>query len=144
MTDQPLAGWTVLIVDDDADNLGVAAEYLQFIGASVHTALDGIEGLAVLEGIDPTVILLDLSMPNMDGWQMLRRVRKQERTRSVPVIALTAHAMTQDRERVFAHGFNGYITKPFMLATLLDELKRWVTEAQSTNGSSTAAGSGVS
>ena len=140
MTDQPLAGWTVLIVDDDADNLGVAAEYLQFVGATVRTALDGIEGLAKLEGIEPTIILLDLSMPNMDGWQMLSRIREQERTRSVPVIALTAHAMQQDRERVFAHGFNGYITKPFMLTTLLDEMKRWVAKAQSANGSSPVKG----
>ena len=144
MTGQPLADWTILIVDDDADNLGVAAEFLQFVGADVYTAVDGVEGLSVLERISPTVILMDLSMPNMDGWQMLNRVREQKRTRPIPVIALTAHAMAQDRERVFAHGFNGYITKPFLLVTLLDEMKRWVTEARSADGPSSAMGSGAS
>ena len=130
-------------MDDDADNLGVAAEFLQFVGADVYTAVDGVEGLSVLERISPTVILMDLSMPNMDGWQMLNRVREQKRTRPIPVIALTAHAMSSDRQRVFEHGFNGYITKPFMLTTLLDEMKHWVAEGQSADGSSAAAGSGV-
>lgn len=144
MMNKQLAGWTVLIVDDDADNLGMAAEYLQFLGAEIHTATDGSEGLATLEKITPTVILLDLSMPNMDGWQMLTRVRENARTRPLPVIALTAHAMTQDRDRVFAHGFNGYITKPFMLETLLDEMKRWVAEAQAAGGSTPAQEAGSS
>jgi len=141
--EQELAGWTILVVDDDADNLGMLAEYLQFVGAQVYTAMNGIEGLAELEKIAPTVILLDLSMPNMDGWQMLTCVREDERTRPLPVIALTAHAMSQDRERVFKHGFNGYITKPFMLDDLLEEMKRWVAEAQSASGSTSAQGTGT-
>lgn len=124
-----LVGWTILIVDDDADNLGVVAEFLQFLGAAVYTAQDGVEGLAKLEKCDPTVILLDLSMPNMDGWQMFKKLRADPRWESVPVIALTAHAMVQDRDRVQAEGFDGYITKPFMLTTLLADLKEWVAKA---------------
>lgn len=129
-----LVGWTILIVDDDADNLGVVAEYLQFLGAAVHTAQDGVEGLAELERCDPTVILLDLSMPNMDGWQMFREVRGDPRWAAVPIIALTAHAMAQDRDRVMDEGFDGYITKPFMLTSLLADLKEWVAKAQAAGG----------
>jgi CheY-like chemotaxis protein len=128
--DPDFANWNVLIVDDDLDNLGVAEEYFEFLGATVRTAHDGEKGMAALEEFTPTVILLDLSMPNMDGFQMLARVKDNPDTESIPVIALTAHAMPSDRERAMASGFDGYITKPFILSTLLSEIKHWLSQAQ--------------
>src|SRR5690349_8829113 len=94
--------WRVLIVDDDADNLTLAAEYLKYVGANVRTATDGLEGLAAARDFMPTIILADLSMPNMDGWTMFEKIRADASLAGIPVIALTAHAMPQDRDRVVA------------------------------------------
>jgi CheY-like chemotaxis protein len=119
-----VSDWKVLIVDDDSDNLGVACEFLEFLGATVHTAGNGEEGLDSLKDFEPTVILLDLSMPVMDGWQMIAKLKENEKLAAFPVIALTAHAMAQDRERVIEAGFDGHITKPFLLTSLIDDIKR--------------------
>jgi len=118
------ANWTVLIVDDEPDNLSIPREVLTFNGAQVYTAADGIEGLEVLKTVTPTFILLDLSMPNMDGWEMLRQIRANPKTARIPVIALTAHAMSGDQEKVMTAGFDGYIAKPFWLPTFWSEIER--------------------
>lgn len=117
------SNWTVLIVEDEPDNLAVAMKVLSFSGATVFTAEDGVEGLKVLEKVLPTFILMDLSMPNMDGWEMLKAIREKPDTAQLPVIALTAHAMTGDKDKALEAGFNGYITKPFRIGTLMSEIK---------------------
>lgn len=119
-----VSSWTVLIVDDQPDNLAIARKVLGFGGAAIHTAENGVQGLAVLETITPSFVLLDLSMPEMDGWEMLRRMREKVETQDIPVIALTAHAMAGDRERVMEAGFDGYIAKPFRLSTFMSEILR--------------------
>jgi two-component system, cell cycle response regulator DivK len=120
--------WKVLLIDDDLDNLGVAQQYFRFMGAQVEVAKDGIEGLEVLKRYTPTFILLDLSMPRMDGWEMLKQVRQNPETAALPVIALTAHAMAEDRTRVLAAGFDSYITKPIILTTLMSGIVDCLTE----------------
>ena len=115
--------WTVLIVDDEPDNLRVAQKVLSFGGADVHIAGNGIEGLAVLDSLKPTFILLDLSMPEMDGWEMFERTRANDKFADMPIIALTAHAMTGDRERIEAVGFDGYIPKPFRINSFMDDIQ---------------------
>jgi two-component system cell cycle response regulator DivK len=124
--DPNIASWTVLIVDDEPDNIGVAEKILTFFGAKVYTARDGVEGLHLLETITPTFILLDLSMPRMDGWRMLEELRANPTTATLPVIALTAHAMQGDRERVLEAGFDDYIAKPFRLESFLTQVKECV------------------
>ena len=114
--------WTVLIVDDEPDNREIAQTLLSFSGVKVHTAVHGADGLKLLEDISATFILLDLSMPIMDGWEMFKAVRANPKTQNVPVIALTAHAMAGDRERVFEAGFDGYIAKPFRIGNFMPEL----------------------
>lgn len=121
--DPEIQGWKILVVDDDEDNRNVASQYLGFLGADVRTADDGEAGLAALASFRPTFILLDLSMPQMDGWEMHRRLRADPATAPIPVIALTAHAMQEDTERAIACGFNGYITKPFLLDSLIADIK---------------------
>jgi len=124
MISEEIKDWTVLIVDDEPDNLGVAQKVLLFNGADVHIARNGLEGLTILNDITPTFILLDLSMPEMDGWEMFEKVRTMPNLLTVPVIALTAHAMAGDKERVLEAGFDGYISKPFRINTLLDEIQK--------------------
>ncbi|MBI5667301.1 MAG: response regulator [Chloroflexi bacterium] len=119
-----VADWTVLIVDDEPDNRVIAEKVLSFNGAKVSTAENGRLGLAALETLSPSFILLDLSMPEMDGWEMLKCLRADSRWSAIPVIALTAHAMLGDRERVMQAGFDGYIAKPFRLSTFMAEILR--------------------
>jgi CheY-like chemotaxis protein len=115
--------WVVLAVDNEQDNLDVIAKVLSFEGAKVYTAMNGIEGLAMLEIVTPTFILLDLSMPHMDGWEMLEKLRANPVIKHLPVIALTAHAMDGDRDRALEAGFDGYVTKPFRIGTLLNAIQ---------------------
>lgn len=113
---QGVEDWVVLIVDDDPDNLEVASSILTWQKATVHTAQGGQEGLALLENIQPTLILLDLSMPHLDGWAMIEQIRSNPRIAQTPVIALTAHALADDRFRIQSSGFDGYIIKPFRIS----------------------------
>jgi CheY-like chemotaxis protein len=123
-----IQNWNVLIVDDEPDNVGVAQKILRYNGAEVQIAGNGIEGLALLETLTPTFILLDLSMPEMDGWEMFARMRELTRSKKIPVIALTAHAMSGDKEKVLNAGFNGYISKPFRIASFLEDINRCLSE----------------
>ena len=120
--DEP-STWKVLIVDDNADNLGVASQLLSFLGAEVHAAQSGSEGLQILETLQPTFVLLDLTMPGMDGWEVLKTIQANPKIASTVVIALTGHAMQEELDRVKAAGFNGYITKPYMMAIFLNRIK---------------------
>jgi len=117
-----LAGWPVLIVDDEEDSLEVASFILGFYGAEVHIARNGREGLAVARQVRPEFILSDLSMPDMDGWEMLRELSMTPATQHIPVIALTAHAMRGDRERAIGAGFHNYLTKPLTAKTFIHQL----------------------
>lgn len=119
-----ISSWVVLAVDDEADNLTLVTKVLTFKGAQVHTATNGQEALDMLKTLQPSLILLDLSMPVMDGWEMFKQLRANPGLQRVPVIALTAHAMVGDKERILAAGFDGYISKPFRLNTFLAEIMR--------------------
>lgn len=114
-----LNGSVILIVDDQQDNIIVAQTVLEFHGARVHVARNGREGLALLETIQSTAILLDLSMPVMNGWEMIEHLRGRAGLATVPVIAVTAHAMHGDRYRILKAGFDEYIAKPYDIHDLV-------------------------
>lgn len=118
--------WCVLVVDDVADNLSVVQAVLEFHGAEVHSAHNGIEGLQLVETLKPNLILLDLSMPGMDGWEMLQHLQENPLTASISVIALTANAMEGVKAKVVEAGFAGYIVKPFSVMTLIDDIKKMI------------------
>ncbi len=135
MRDQNLAisnpsQWMVLVVDDEPDNREIAETLLSFSGVKVRTAVHGEAGLKLLEDISPTFVLLDLSMPVMDGWEMHKLMRDNPKTQNIPVIALTAHAMAGDRDRVFQAGFDGYIAKPFRIGSFMSELIGCLTKVE--------------
>lgn len=111
--------WIVLIVDDHYDNIIVAQTTLEYYGATVHIAQDGQAALALLQEINPTLILLDLSMPNMNGWELIKHIHQMPKLAAVPTIAVTAHAMSQDRAKVLEAGFDDYVSKPYDLRKLV-------------------------
>ncbi len=118
-----LSTWSVLLVDDEPDNLEVVAETLGYFGVTVRTAENGERGMEVLRDFLPSMILMDLSMPKMDGWKMRSCVKADPRTAHIPVVALSAHAMVGDKERAIAAGFDGYLTKPINVPTLMEDLR---------------------
>ncbi len=124
MIDWPnVATWRVLFVDDEPDNLEVVAETLEFYGAEVCTALNGQEALAHLADFLPNLIITDLSMPIMDGWQLRTNIKANATLQNIPILALSAHAMAGDKERALAAGFDGYVTKPVNIHTFLDDIR---------------------
>lgn len=134
-TPEPIRGdirnWTILVVDDTPDNLMVARAALNFFNVQVHTANSGEEGLRLARQVKPTLILLDIKMPHMSGWEMLQAIRQDESLANTLVIAITAYAMDNDREKALAAGFDGYISKPFDLFTFVAEVERIALECMS-------------
>jgi CheY-like chemotaxis protein len=120
---QDVTTWHILVVDDEQDNLEVVAETLEYKGATVQTAINGEDALKVLESFSANLILTDLSMPVMDGWKMRYQIKSNENLRDIPVIALSAHAIAGDQQRALEVGFNGYLTKPVNIHTLLDDIR---------------------
>ncbi len=134
MTDnKSCAGWTIVIVDDQFDNVAVAQTVLEFLGAEVHVARNGREGLALLEHVTPTAILLDLSMPVLSGWDMFEQLHRRPDMKHVPIIAVTAHAMDGDRHRVLEAGFDDYISKPYDIHILSERIQAALERKQRVN-----------
>jgi two-component system, cell cycle response regulator DivK len=120
---QDTSTWRIMLVDDEPDNLEVVAETLEYRGAVVKTAQNGKEALEVLENFEPNLILTDLSMPVMNGWEMRARIKSQPKLSSVPVLAISAHAIAGDSDRALEAGFDGYMTKPVKINTLVDDIR---------------------
>jgi CheY-like chemotaxis protein len=120
---QDISTWCVLVVDDEPDNLEVLAETLEFKGALVQTAMNGQKGLDTLMDFAATLVLTDLSMPVMNGWQMRTQIKSNPNTSQIPIVALSAHAIAGDKERALEAGFDGYLTKPINIHTLLDDIR---------------------
>lgn len=120
--EQRLAGWRVVLVEDDPNSLNIMERLLGFHGATIYSALNGELGLAAARQEVPDFIVTDLSMPVMDGWTMIQRLREDPTTQNIPIVTLTAHAMIEDRERAMALGANHYLTKPLNARTFIDEL----------------------
>jgi two-component system cell cycle response regulator DivK len=119
-TDTPL----VLIVDDYAEGREICAEYLAFRGFRVATAEDGIDAIAKTRELLPDVILMDLSLPRLDGWEASRTLKEDDRTRHIPIIALTAHALSSARDRAVAAGCDSVVTKPCLPRRLEAEVRK--------------------
>ncbi|HUP43596.1 MAG TPA: response regulator [Thermoanaerobaculia bacterium] len=104
----------VLVVDDFAAGRELCAEYLLYRGYEVATAADGAEALERAFALRPDAILMDLSLPEIDGWEATRRLRADRRTRAIKIIALTAHALETERDRALAAGCDEVVTKPIV------------------------------
>jgi two-component system, cell cycle response regulator DivK len=105
----------ILLVDDDEDNLLLLSYALEPLNCAILTASDGVSALSLSRTYQPDLILLDVLMPYMDGTEVVSRLRKDPTMKKTPVIAVTALAVADDRERLLLAGFNDYISKPYML-----------------------------
>jgi CheY-like chemotaxis protein len=120
-------GWDIVAIDDEEDSLMVIEVILMEYGANVHTASDGEGGLNLIRSVRPKFVISDLSMPVLDGWGVIHKMKLDPVLKDIPAIALTAHAMVGDRERAMAAGFHDYLTKPLSVDTFIqDVMKRLV------------------
>jgi CheY-like chemotaxis protein len=113
----------LLLVEDNEDNRDMLSRRLIRKGYEVSMAVDGADGVAKAQAERPDLILMDMSLPIMDGWEATRQVKADPRTAATPVIALTAHAMAGDREKAVAAGCDDYDTKPVDLPRLLAKIE---------------------
>jgi two-component system, cell cycle response regulator DivK len=113
----------ILLVEDNEMNRDMLSRRLQKQGYQVVIAVDGEEGVAKAQSEAPALILMDMSLPGVDGWEATRRLKAAPQTQKIPVIALTAHAMTDDRDKAMAAGCDDFDTKPVELPRLLSKIQ---------------------
>jgi two-component system cell cycle response regulator DivK len=114
----------ILVVEDNEMNRDMLSRRLVRQGYEVLIAQDGARGVAIVSEQHPDLVLMDMSLPVVDGWEATRRLKSDPATKSVPVIALTAHAMAEDRDKALAAGCDDYDTKPIELPRLLEKITR--------------------
>jgi CheY-like chemotaxis protein len=119
----------VLLVEDNPANLALMKYLLQASGYTILTATNGREGVVVAQRESPDVILMDLQMPNMNGYEAVRQVKEVPALRGVPIIAVTAFAMVGDRDKILARGFDGYIAKPIAPERFVSEVETFIASA---------------
>lgn len=116
----------ILIVEDNPDNRILASDILLSMGHEVVEAVDGLQGVEAALAQRPDLILMDLSLPKLDGWAATRRIKAHAQLADVPIIALTAHAMVGDREKALEAGCDDYITKPIDLLKLTRKIEQYL------------------
>lgn len=112
----------ILLVEDNEMNRDMLSRRLIRKGFEVELAIDGQQGIDMARQLTPDLILMDMSLPVIDGWEASRRLKADPATAAIPIIALTAHAMVDDREKALAAGCDEYDTKPIELPRLLDKI----------------------
>jgi two-component system, cell cycle response regulator DivK len=123
-----MAGARVLVVEDNEKNMKLFRDVLLAKGHRTLEATTGGQAVELATEHSPDLVLMDIQLPDIDGVEALARLRADERTASVPVVALTAQAMEGDRERFLASGFDGYLSKPVNIADLVATVKRYCEE----------------
>jgi two-component system, cell cycle response regulator DivK len=121
-----MAGELILVIEDNEKNLKLVRDLLQFYGFRTLEAMTAASGLAMATQNQPALILMDIQLPDMDGVTALRHIRADARTAAIPVVALTAFAMKEDRERFLSAGFNGYLAKPIDVRSFPDQVRAFV------------------
>ena len=114
----------VLVVEDDADTRQAYRALLEHAGWTVAEASDGEQALRLAAGEPPRVMVVDISIPGVDGWETARRLKLDERTREVPVLLVTGHALDEDRRRARDLGCAGYLVKPVVPTRFVEEVER--------------------
>jgi two-component system cell cycle response regulator DivK len=118
-----MADELILIVDDNEQNRRLARDVLQFAGFRTLEAAGGLEGVALAAEHRPDLVLMDIRMPDLNGSEAVRKLREDERTAAIPVVALTSSTMKGDRERFLADGFDGYLEKPIRVRQFPEQVR---------------------
>jgi len=124
MTEQPNEGPLVLVVEDYQDAREMYAAYLQFSGYRVAEATNGLEAIEKTIELMPDIILMDLALPKVDGWEATKRLKSDERTKHIPIVALTGHALAGFAEGAREAGCDSFVTKPCLPDALVAEVRR--------------------
>lgn len=119
-------GSRILVVEDNQDNMTLISDILISLRYTVLQAVDGEQGIAMAVSERPDLILMDLSLPRVDGWTATRQIKADPALKDIPIIALTAHAMIGDRERALAAGCDDYVSKPINFRELASKLARYL------------------
>lgn len=119
-------GQTILLVEDNEDNRIIYTTVLRHVGYDVIEALDGVQAIALARSAKPDLILMDISIPEIDGWEATRILRQDPTTSGIPIVALTAHALQDDREKAAQVGFTSYLAKPVEPRAVVAEVRRWI------------------
>jgi two-component system cell cycle response regulator DivK len=127
-------GKKVLLVEDNEDNRIIYSTVLRHVGYDVVEAEDGAQAIALARSVRPDLILMDISIPQVNGWEATRILRRDPETSAIPIIALTAHALPNDRLRAEQVGFTAYLAKPVEPRTVVAEVRRWLSTGESTAG----------
>jgi two-component system cell cycle response regulator DivK len=117
---------TVLLVEDNEDNLVVYRTILEHVGYRVLEARDGEEGISRARSARPDIILMDISIPKLDGWQATIRLKGDSDTAGIPIVALTAHALEEDRVKAMRSGCDGYLAKPVEPRRVVKEVEKFI------------------
>jgi CheY-like chemotaxis protein len=125
----------VLLVEDNADNRTIYRLILEHSGWGVVEAVDGEEAIRLAREAQPRVILMDISIPKIDGWEATKILKADEATSHIPIIALTAHALSTDRVKAAEVGCDGYLAKPVEPRRVAEVVGRWISEQAPTAGS---------
>ncbi len=118
------SGWLVLVVEDYQDAREMYAAYLQFSGYAVAEAVDGVQAIEKTLELMPDIILMDLALPRMDGWEATLWLKSDSRTKHIPIVALTGHALSVHAERARQAGCDAFVTKPCLPDALVSEIQR--------------------
>ena len=118
--------YVILVVEDNERNLKLLRDVLEYAGYDVRVARTAEDGITLAVSEPPDLVLMDLQLPGIDGMEALRRLRDSPRTVDIPVVAVTAQAMKQDRERALDAGFNGYVEKPISVRIFPDQVRRFL------------------
>jgi two-component system, cell cycle response regulator DivK len=121
-----MSGGRILVVEDNQDNMTLISDVLLSLNYEVIQATDGEQGVKVAGAEKPDLILMDLSLPRMDGWTATRHIKANPELKAIPIIALTAHAMVGDRERALEAGCDDYVSKPINLRELASKLTQFI------------------
>lgn len=116
----------ILVVEDNRDNMTLIVDVLQSLDYQVLEATDGEQGVTIARQEKPDVILMDLSLPKLDGWTAASIIKSEAALKHIPIIALTAHAMVGDRERAIEAGCDDYLSKPINLRELVNKLTLYI------------------
>ena len=121
---------TILIVEDNEKNLKLVRDVLRFKGYTTIEATTAVEGLRLAREQLPALVLMDILLPDFDGITALARLRADQATRAIPVIALSASAMPDDQEKIISSGFDAYLTKPIQIKGFIELIERFIGKAE--------------